>query len=1007
MKKLLCVLLCAVICLIAVIPFKINHEREFTKQEAETFCSAVATLNEKYDDSSKYSSLKFDLSGEKIAGATNNRIIVKGENVQSDLAIDRTSGVGYTIFQYENSTDMLSDYSRLETAGEEVQKDTIFYCCEDDSVSSAESVGKWGYKSSGADYVKNYMQKIFSMFDKDNDVEETEICSSTGARDIVVGIMDSGIDTSHSIFDGRYVENNINFSSSGNGNSSDDDYGHGTSVAGVVVQSTPENVKVKSYKVLDKNGTCSAAQVISACEYILAEENKPDIINMSFVGYSSEDAVLENQVISRLVDAGITVCVSAGNDFVPASYASPAGNSDVITVSSYAADGSFSNFSCYGDAVDICAPGEDIYCAEKGGGYSEKSGTSFASPFVSAACAYVLMLDNSLKPEKVKEMVLDSAVNMGEYESYYFGSGILSIPNLIEQKSCPDPEISTEGGTYYDSVEISFTDIDERGKLYYTLDRTVPDEESGILYTEPFEIDEDTLVTYALISDGDYLSNIKSEYFEVKHILSPEDITIDTSGNITAYSGEKKNIVIPDTVNGITPTSVVKEVFKDSDITAVTLPDSVKTLGASCFENCTSLKYIVAEGVESFTGSSVFFGCSDLRVEAMPNLKKASDSAFYGCSKLHSVDFKDSLTSIESQMFAKSGLLTADFKNSVSTSNSYKSFRETPISSCTLTGCDTITSYMFSGCKFLKNLDCTGVKEIMSYAFKDCNMLKSIDASQVEKMSANALDSSYFDVFYAPKCTTVAGGKSPFSKYSYIRVLDLPALTDKLCTRWMCFSTIEELYLDSVTEMSSACFANTPKLSTVFLPNVDSFHTPYVNTIAAQTMIDGNEIFKEKPPLRLVWIPKAETISGTISLENPEVFFAPSSELVCISITKAEKPPVIVVSPDISSINFTVANFSGEDYTVISTPECALNKSSSSYNFVSCLDVTAGEDADGYSYSCGGNIIKLPADFVKESWSADCINKNREDNLYQFVLDLNNDNCVNAKDFAVLNDDAA
>lgn len=1007
MKKLLCVILCAVIIILAAVPLKISIEKDINLAQVRAFSEEVTVLNKKYDESPKYSVLKFNEDGEKIAGACNNRLILKGENAESQKAIDCVKGIGYTIFQYENTVDMLSDFKEFSEQGLTVQKDNILYCCEESGSDYKGVSEKWGYVNCTADYVKKLLSKHRQTDDDVNDDEnndfQTEIPNLSN-DEIVVGIMDSGIDTDHEIFTDRYVESNVNFSTSGKANSSADDNGHGTAVASVVIQSSTDNVKVRSYKVLDNAGTCSSSEVVAACEYILAQEDKPDIINISFTGYAQEETVIENEAVGTLVDAGITVCVAAGNDFVPASYASPAGSNKVITVGSYSEDNSFSDFSCYGDAVDVSAPGENIYCAKKDGGYTESSGTSFASPFVSSACAYVMMQNPKLSPSEIKEKIKDSAIYMGDDEEYYFGAGMLNFSNLIETNKYSSLKINNKGGTYFDSVDISFSGIPEATELYYTVDRTVPDDESGILYTSPFTIDSDTLVTYALIKDGEYVSNIKSESFAVKHKAEEDDFTIDTSGKITSCTVEYKNIIVPESINGIVPVAVDKAVFKDSDIVSIEFPDSVKSLGESCFENCKSLKCVIARGVEEFTGNFVFYGCTELREEIMPKLKKGSEGAFYSCSKLHYVDFEDSLQYIDNMMFAKSGILSADFsKVSLNSTNGYNSFKETPISSCDITGCEYIQNYMFSGCKFLKELKCSGIKEIMPYAFKNCNMLKSIDASQVERLYANSLDSSYFDVFYAPKCTTVDGGKSPFSKYSYIKVLALPALTDKLCSKWMVFSTTEELYLDSVTELSSACFTNTPRLSTLYLPKAEAFYAPYINALSVQTLISGNEIFKEKPPMKIVWIPKAQIKSTTVSLENSELFFAPSSNMVHLTISKSEKSPVIVVSPDIWSINFSVINNSDYECTVISSVDCSVKKSE--YNFVECQDVEfVGEDGNGkFVYKFGENdTVEIPSDFVKASWGTDSIDMPREDSVYQFVLDIDNNNIINAKDYAMI-----
>lgn len=76
----------------------------------------------------------------------------------------------------------------------------------------------------------------------------------------------------------------MNFSSSGKTNDSMDDQGHGTMVAGIVMQNTTENVKIKPYKVLNSDGKCATSQIIAAVNHILSETDAPDVINLSLGG---------------------------------------------------------------------------------------------------------------------------------------------------------------------------------------------------------------------------------------------------------------------------------------------------------------------------------------------------------------------------------------------------------------------------------------------------------------------------------------------------------------------------------------------------------------------------------------------------------------------------------------------------------------------------------------------------------------------------------------------------
>lgn len=85
--------------------------------------------------------------------------------------------------------------------------------------------------------------------------------------------MDTGINDAHKAFDGRLIECNKNFSTSGSMNSSSDDSGHGTSVAGVIALNTLDNVKIKPYKTFDKEGKCTNSQIVATLNYILNEKN--------------------------------------------------------------------------------------------------------------------------------------------------------------------------------------------------------------------------------------------------------------------------------------------------------------------------------------------------------------------------------------------------------------------------------------------------------------------------------------------------------------------------------------------------------------------------------------------------------------------------------------------------------------------------------------------------------------------------------------------------------------
>lgn len=129
-----------------------------------------------------------------------------------------------------------------------------------------------------------------------------------------------------------------------------------------------------------------------------------------------------HQAIKASVEAGITYVVAAGNASADASNFIPAAYDEVITVSALAdfdgqprgkssptcssdqldRDDTFWDFSNYGSAVDLIAPGVCIRSTWKDGGYETISGTSMASPHVAGAAALYLVSHPDASPSQVK-----------------------------------------------------------------------------------------------------------------------------------------------------------------------------------------------------------------------------------------------------------------------------------------------------------------------------------------------------------------------------------------------------------------------------------------------------------------------------------------------------------------------------------------------------------------------------------------------------------------------------
>ena len=211
---------------------------------------------------------------------------------------------------------------------------------------------------------------------------------------VKVAVIDTGIDLDHEDLN---VAGNVTFVSGTA--SGDDDNGHGTHVAGIIaaldngadIVGVAPVVEPYAVKVLDSRGSGSWSAVIAGIEW--AVDNGMDVINMSLGSsrgsYSLEDAC------NVAYNAGIVVVAAAGNSgyswttrydrvVYPAKYDS------VIAVAATDSSDNRAGFSSTGPAVELAAPGADIYSTYPGDHYQEMSGTSMASPHVAGVAALVI-----------------------------------------------------------------------------------------------------------------------------------------------------------------------------------------------------------------------------------------------------------------------------------------------------------------------------------------------------------------------------------------------------------------------------------------------------------------------------------------------------------------------------------------------------------------------------------------------------------------------------------------
>ncbi len=294
-----------------------------------------------------------------------------------------------------------------------------------------------------------------------------------------VAVIDSGItlhdDLANIIERKNYIESDT---------SVDDSANHGTIVAGII-SASDDNTGILgvapgalliSLKCFSSQKT-NYSYIVKAI-YDAVDVYDCDVINLS-LGISSDKADFKSAVEYAL-SKGVTVTAACGNGangdyFYPASY------DGVFSVSAVDKNGTVSSKTQHNDQVTLAAPGMSIYSTTSNGSYGSKSGSSFAVPFVSGAAAVLLSLDRSLTPEKIYNILTETAVDAGNpgYDEYY-GYGILNLGNAVrkvmgEKKCIVSPienESSEDGGlstVIYNNSSSTFSGVCRLGREEQTV----------------------------------------------------------------------------------------------------------------------------------------------------------------------------------------------------------------------------------------------------------------------------------------------------------------------------------------------------------------------------------------------------------------------------------------------------------------------------------------------------------------------------------------------------------
>jgi thermitase len=241
----------------------------------------------------------------------------------------------------------------------------------------------------------------------------------TKGNGVKIAVLDTGIDMSHPDLASKVSAQKILITSS-----IDDQFGHGTHVAGIVAAVTNNSQGIAGAcpdctmiigKVLDDSGNGPYSVIAQGITW--AADSGAKVINMSLGGYSADNTLAEAAAYAW--DKGSIIVAAAGNDNTTNKFY-PGANANVVTVAATDNKDRKASFSNYGDWVEVTAAGVNIYSTlpthsyvlqNKGIAlnYDYLSGTSMASPLVSGVVGLLWSSSHGTSKEAVVDRLYASA----------------------------------------------------------------------------------------------------------------------------------------------------------------------------------------------------------------------------------------------------------------------------------------------------------------------------------------------------------------------------------------------------------------------------------------------------------------------------------------------------------------------------------------------------------------------------------------------------------------------
>ncbi len=313
-----------------------------------------------------------------------------------------------------------------------------------------------------------------------------------------------------------------------------------------------------------------------------------------------------------------------------------------------------------------------------------------------------------------------------------------------------------------------------------------------------------------------------------------EPVQYEAAGDHAKVVGCQKTngrVRILPTYNGLPVTEIADKAFKESSLTGIVIPESVKSIGKAAFYDCLLLANAMLPDELHTIGDDAFLNCEPLtNVELPESLVKIGESAFFGCKALTNIRIPSKITAIEKETFKYCAKLA-----SVELPNGLKTIGDEAFAYCDLLAVtlpDSLTGIgrsAFNECVSLTNICIPKNVEIIgNRAFNGCTKLASVELAEgisavIEELAFRECPNLQYNVYenarYLGNETNpylALMGKTGYDYESY-EIHEDTKIIAALALSGMTKATKITLP-DGVTVISASAFKDSASLTGVIIP---------------------------------------------------------------------------------------------------------------------------------------------------------------------------------------------